>query len=247
MTERSEVDVTVACSPQSGEPVTGAPASVGVRIGPTNRWCTSDRRGPSDDADARTGAQGQRLAPALPRRDQLRLRRQAPHRLHHLGRAHRGQRHLADLPGPEPRHRLRGRCGLGVPGQRADGRQRPQRPRGQRHQPGRRQDPDPVGIQRRAPAGPGRRSARRRPDRGQGGLRQGHRGERRGRERQRRQPDVGLADHEEGHPRAHRVLHPDHDLHLDPLRVAHGRRRARWPSSTTCSSASASTRSSASR
>ena len=30
------------------------------------------------------------------------------------------------------------------------------------------------------------------------------------------------------------VLHPDHALHLDPLRVAHGRGRARWPWSTTC-------------
>ena len=46
---------------------------------------------------------------------------------------------------------------------------------GQRHQPGRRQDPGPVRIERRAPPGPGRRPAADCPDRGQGGLRQGHR------------------------------------------------------------------------
>jgi hypothetical protein len=32
MTERSEVHVTVECSPQSGEPGTGAPVSAKVRM-----------------------------------------------------------------------------------------------------------------------------------------------------------------------------------------------------------------------
>ena len=137
------------------------------------------------------------------------------------------QPRLARHPGPQPRHRLRGRRRVGGPGRRRLGGRRPRRRR--RARAGRRHDPDARERRRHASCGsrPSRSSAE--------SSRRGH--GRPGRADRVVVDDVNLTEvgpswgeeiTEKARPGPDRVPRAGHDLHRVPVRAEDGDRR-RWP------------------